>query len=345
MHLGDYPAVSLHGARALALGMQTRAGDGEDPRKAKTAQDVHQTKSLEWLIDKYLEEYAKPRLASAQIGAWVMKRHWRQAFGKQAFSTLTRSDLNKRLLKIARSQDHGPGAALEARRWIMGVFSWAIKAEIATVNPAVGLYGRDDLRQSPADLRPRDRVLTISEARAVYRAALRMPDPWGDLARILLLTLARLGEFAKAENGWFDRYGQNLEIPGVSHKNGDPKTIPLTPLTAAILGGRPDGADGPFLFSTTKGGKPVASYADAYANRLRALTADELKLAPPHFTIHDFRRTGATHLTAMGVNEEVVEMLLGHRIRGVRGVYMKHKFLEERREALRRWEEVLTSTG
>lgn len=57
----------------------------------------------------------------------------------------------------------------------------------------------------------------------------------------------------------------------------------------------------------------------------------------PHFTLHDFRRTGATHLTAMGVRDEVVELLLGHRIRGIRGVYMKHKYIEERREALEMW--------
>jgi integrase len=62
-----------------------------------------------------------------------------------------------------------------------------------------------------------------------------------------------------------------------------------------------------------------------------------------HFVLHDFRRTGATHLTAMKVNEEVVEMLLGHRIGGVRGIYMKHKFLEERREALELWARTLSA--
>src|SRR5690606_42115685 len=63
------------------------------------------------------------------------------------------------------------------------------------------------------------------------------------------------------------------------------------------------------------------------------ISAVELGRELPHFTLHDFRRSGSTHLTGLGVNEEVVEMLLGHKIKGVRGIYMKHKFLEERRNA------------
>lgn len=343
MHLGDYPAKSLHNARSEAHRLQAQAGEGVDPRQAAVPETTAPANTLAWLIDRYVDEYATPRLSSAKIGGWVLRRHWTSAFGTRSFTSLTRSDLNKHLLKIARSKDHGPGAALEARRWIMGVFSWAMKAEIAAANPAVGLLGRDDLRQTPQDLRPRDRVLTLQEARAVYRAAAKMPEPWGDLARVLLLTLARLGEFAKARNDWFDQEGCNLEVPGVGHKNGDPKTIPLSGVAFNLLKKRPYGEAGPFLFSTTSGEKPVFSYADAYADKLRAFSTAELQRPIPHFTIHDFRRTGATHLTAMGVREEVVELLLGHRIRGVRGVYMKHKFIEERREALELWAHHLTS--
>lgn len=343
MHLGDYPGTSLRAARAEALRIQELAGAGADPRKPDAAsQSAASAQSLDWLIARYIEDYAAPRLASAQIGSWVLKCHWTPEFGRRAFSSLTRSELNTHLQKIARSKNHGPGAALEARRWIMGVFSWAIKNEIAAQNPAVGLLGRDDLRQSPTDLRPRERVLTLQEARAVYRATMRMQAPWGELARVLLLTLARLGEFTKAEHAWLDRDGRNLEIPGAAHKNGAPKTIPLSGLAFELLEKRPYGKAGPYVFSTTDGAKPIYSFADAYADALRALAAQELKRPLTHFTLHDFRRAGATHLTAMGVREEVVEMLLGHRIRGVRGVYMKHKFLDERREALELWAAQLT---
>lgn len=342
MHLGDYPTVGLAAAREKATLAQRSADSGDDPRQPEpAAKKIGRT--LSWLIDEYFEQYADKTLSSAKTGAYSVKRHWVPALGKRAFSSIKRSELNDRLKAIAASADHGPGAALEARRWIMSIYGWAIKNEIAAHNPAVGLIGRDSLRQKPQDLRPRDRVLTIEEARAVYRATFKMPAPWGELARVLMLSLARLGEFAKAERSWFDREGKNLEVPGTGHKNGDPKTVPLAKLCFDILDQRPEGKEGPYLFSTTNGEKPVYSFADLYAGKLRELTAEELGRPLPHFTIHDFRRTGSTHLTGMGVNEEVVEMLLGHRIRGVRGIYMKHKFLEERRAALVLWEKKLSA--
>lgn len=342
MHLGDYPIVGLAEARKKALTVGETAQSGEDPKRETPAKAAG-TKTLAWLIDEYLEQYAKKALASGPVGGWVLERHWKPAFGKRAFGSIKRVELNDHIKKIAASEDHGPGAAIEARRWIMGVYSWGIKEELATHNPAVGLVGRDGLRQKPEDLRPRERVLTIDEAQAAYRATFNMPAPWGELARILLLTLARLGEFSKAQRPWFDRAGRNLEIPGTGHKNGHPKTLPLTSLTFDILNGRPEGKTGPYLFSTTDGEKPIYSFADHYADKLRELTAVELGRPLPHFTLHDFRRTGSTHLTGMGVNEEVVETLLGHKIRGVRGIYMKHKFLEERRSALRLWEQKLSA--
>ncbi len=342
MHLGDYPSVGLAAARERATVAQRLAESGEDPRRpAPAGKKIGRT--LSWLVDEYFQEYANKTLSSAKVGSWTVKRHWIPTLGKRAFSSIKRSELNDRLKEIAASPDHGPGAALEARRWIMSIYSWAIKNEIAAQNPAVGLIGRDSLRQKPQDLRPRDRVLTVEEARAVYRATFKMPSPWGELARALLLSLARLGEFAKAERSWFDREGKSLEVPGSGHKNGDPKTVPLGELSFEILDQRPKGEDGPYLFSTSNGRKPVYSFADLYADKLRALTAAELGRPLPHFTIHDFRRSGSTHLTGMGANEEVVEMLLGHRIKGVRGIYMKHKFLEERRAALRLWEKKLSA--
>lgn len=341
MHLGDYPNVSLAAARQNAVAALALAGAGDDPREAPSAIKVARGKTLSWLVDAYVEQYANKALVNSKTGASMLKRHWTPFFGNRAFSSLKRTELNERLRQIAASENHGPGAAMDARRWIMSVYGRAIREEIAAHNPAVGLVGKDGLCQKPSDLRSRERVLTIDEARAVHRATFKMPSPWGDLARILLLTLGRLGEFSQAERGWFDRAGRNLEVPGMGHKNKQPKTIPLTDRTFEIVDRRPVGNAGSYMFSTTNGEKGIYSFADAYANKLRELTAIELGRALPHFTPHDFRRTGSTHLTGLGVNEEVVETLLGHKIRGVRGIYMKHKFLEERREALTLWERTI----
>lgn len=343
LHIGDFPAIGLAEARRRASDAIARAIGGEDPKIAKAQEATVGKETLDGLIDRYLDEYVRPGLRSASNAGYEFDCHWRPKFGKRPYRVLTRRELNDHILSIARNKDHGPGAALEAKRWIVAVFGWATRRDFIGQNPASGLVGRNDLRQRPTDLRPRERVLSMEEARAAFTAAGQMSEPWGPLAQVLLLTLARLGEFKKSQWKWFDPVTENLEVPGVEYKNGDPKTIPLPKNVVKILSSRTPGDEGPYMFSTTGGKKHVFSYADAYADELRARTAKELsrvkgkEVAIDHFTLHDFRRTGATHLTAAGVAPEVVELLLGHRIGGIRGVYMKHKYLEERRRALELW--------
>lgn len=347
LHLGDFPAVSLAEARRRASDAIARAIAGEDPKIAKAMEATVGKETLNGLIDRYLDEYVRPGLRSALNAGYEFDCHWRPKFGTRPYRAITRRELNDHLLGIARSKNHGPGAALEAKRWIVAVYGWAMRRDLIGQSPASGLVGRGDLRQRPSDLRPRDRVLSMEEARAVFVAAGQMSEPWGPLAQVLLLTLARLGEFKKSQSKWLNLDASNFEIPGAEQKNGDPKTIPLSEPALAILQRRPIGAAGPYLFSTTDGLKPVYSFADAYADELRDRTAREIcrrraqETEVDHFTLHDFRRTGATHLTAAGVEPEVVELLLGHRIGGIRGVYMKHRYLEERRAALKAWSEML----
>jgi integrase len=49
--------------------------------------------------------------------------------------------------------------------------------------------------------------------------------------------------------------------------------------------------------------------------------------------LHDLRRTARSLMSRAGVNPDVAERCLGHAIGGVRGVYDRHKFVEEMRDA------------
>jgi hypothetical protein len=60
----------------------------------------------------------------------------------------------------------------------------------------------------------------------------------------------------------------------------------------------------------------------------------------PGFTFHDFRRSVATGLQRLGVRLEVTGVLLndvsGSR-RGIVGVYQRHRWTLEKREAVEAW--------
>jgi len=55
------------------------------------------------------------------------------------------------------------------------------------------------------------------------------------------------------------------------------------------------------------------------------------------FTIHDLRRTGATQLSEKGFPSDVVEKALNHTIGGVRGVYNRAEYADQRRKMLQFW--------
>jgi len=53
-----------------------------------------------------------------------------------------------------------------------------------------------------------------------------------------------------------------------------------------------------------------------------------------HFAVHDLRRTCRTLLAQQGTSGYVAERCLNHKLKGVEGVYNKHDYFEERKEAL-----------
>lgn len=55
------------------------------------------------------------------------------------------------------------------------------------------------------------------------------------------------------------------------------------------------------------------------------------------WTLHDLRRTIATHLCDLGVEHYVIEQLLGHSLPGVMGIYNRSQQLEKKLEALNLW--------
>jgi integrase len=109
--------------------------------------------------------------------------------------------------------------------------------------------------------------------------------------------------------------------------------VPLSDLALAILErvpriGRHDG----FVFTTT-GKTAVSGWSKA------KVTLDAAS-GVPDWRLHDLRRTVATGLAGLGVAMPVVEKILNHvsgSFGGVAGVYQRHAFAEEKREALDKW--------
>ena len=326
--LGEYPAISLLKARAQAATMLADADNGINPiERLESAATVRRGTIVE-LSESFLEHHCRGRLQSAGKAEWIMRDYVNPRFGDYAPKQVTRRDVIALLDDLKKRAT--PTATMDTRKWLSVFFNWALEREHVDFNPVSGV-------RSPVKSKPRERVLSLDEARAAWKAAQTEPYPSGSLICLLMLTGARLREIGNAQVGWLARANACLDIPGEPYKTGDPTIIPLIPEAMEIVERIPKPPRGPYLITSNGGKRPVWTATPAALARIREGAEARLGRKIDRWTIHDLRRTAATHMARLGVDEIVVERVLGHRIGGVKGVYNRYRYIEEKRAALQLW--------
>jgi integrase len=101
--------------------------------------------------------------------------------------------------------------------------------------------------------------------------------------------------------------------------------VPLSKAAKAIIDAVPMVDNSDWVF--TNDGKRPASCSTRFKARLNAASGTS------GWTIHDLRRTARSLMSRIGVPTDHAERCLGHVIGGVRGVYDRHEFLDEKRIA------------
>jgi integrase len=229
-------------------------------------------------------------------------------------------------------RDRGKVAsALALRAIIKRLFDYALVCGVAKSNPAGAAPTRYVGR-----LKSRERVLSETEIGLLLRAFDRAShDRSAWAAELLLLTLVRKGELRLAKWPELSLDAQKWEIPPEHMKTGRAQVVHLAPRAVELfrrLRSLQHRTVECVLNMHNACQEPAS--ASWLNQRLRIF---ERAARIPHFTVHDLRRTAATHLTEMGWKPEVVEKALGHALRGVRGVYNRAEFAAERKEMLDGW--------
>lgn len=326
--LGTYPAVSLKEARAKASAFVASAERGEDPL-AQLEEAATTTKdSLAELAEAFLEGHVRNRLRSEKNAEWIIREYITRRLGSHRADKLKRAEVVALLDDLAKTAS--PTAAIETRKWLSSMYSWALEHGRVETNPLLGV-------RAPVRSKPRERVLSLEEARAVWDAAVAEGYPSGTLVALLMLTGARLREIANARLTWLDRTNACLDIPGSAYKTGDPTIIPLVPKAMALVEDIPRPTLGEHLLSSSGGKLPLYTVAPKALIRIRQGAEKALGRPLAHWTIHDIRRTVATHMARLGVDDIVVERVLGHRVGGVKAVYNRYRYIDEKRAALALW--------
>jgi integrase len=124
--------------------------------------------------------------------------------------------------------------------------------------------------------------------------------------------------------------------------------VPLSDEAAKIVESQTAKDDSEKLFPARGNGANGASGFSKTMSRLRPALEEAIAQPVPRWTLHDLRRTLATGLQRLGVRLEVTEAVLNHvsgSRAGIVGVYQRHDYFSEKREALDAWAEEVLRLG
>jgi integrase len=276
------------------------------------------------------------------------------AWCDRPIAEITKAEI-KALLSAKR--ETSPVAANRLLSLLKRIFGWAAIEDIIPANPAAYIEGTEE--------QERDRVLTLDELRRVWHGAEAMGYPYGPLIQLLILTAQRRNEVA--ELVWAEIDGTAWRLPDSRSKRGKGHLIPLSPRAVSILGDLPKIGDKPtYVFTTgrraAKKGQKVDREAPPAAvsgwsrmkTRLDSIIAKQAAKAAdkpldlkehtlPAWTLHDLRRSVATHLRdpeSMGearVDRLTVSKILNHAEGGMTRLYDRYSSDPEKRAALEAW--------
>ena len=311
--LGSYPAMKLAAARAAAEAiLEAIARDGTTEAADRTFGAV---------ASAWIDKVAKPKNDSWRQQERRLERHVLPTWRDRKIAEIRRADVRELIEGL--EGDVLPNRVLTL---IKTIFRFALSRDWIDSSPVEGI-------EKPKQESERDRVLDMAETKRVWDAAGLLGYPFGHFVRVLQLTAQRRTEVAAMR--WLD---VDLEAAAWTLRTADTKSermhlVPLSAPAVEILRTLP--RLGEYVF-TTGGDTHISGYAKGKGRLDTFIAAVGGKLEP--WTLHDLRRSAATHMVRLGVPEEIVGRVLNHAPKGVTAkVYALHTYAPEKRSALDRW--------
>ncbi|MBY3420342.1 tyrosine-type recombinase/integrase [Rhizobium laguerreae] len=339
--LGAYPALSLSFARDLARSLLTAVAEGKDPSRGPVQGDgpttvVTVSQALEDFFKRYVT--ANNRSSTARETRRLLEKELGAPLGDRDIVSIVRSDITDQLDEISDRGAHiGANRTLAAMRRF---FNWCVERDYVHASPC-------DRLKAPSVEKTRERVLADDEIALIWEASERIGWPFGQFVKLLLLTGQRRSEVAGMRRQELDWNRSLWTIPAPRSKNLQPHEVPLSVSAREVLASiHPVDSDEGLIFSTT-GKSPISGYSKAKKrvdNAIQAILKERdgrnEAYCLPSWAFHDLRRTVATGMARAGVAQQVIEKVLNHTsgsLAGVAGIYNRHAFNSEKREALELW--------
>ncbi|WP_319585287.1 tyrosine-type recombinase/integrase [uncultured Desulfobulbus sp.] len=328
--LGTYPALSLSGAREQAAKEHLNIQQGIDPVEKK--KEAKATRKAAPTVTDLFNEFWEIELQhkkSGQEQKRLIVKDALAAWGTRKAGTITRRDA---VLLVDDVRLRAPITANRLQGVLVRMFNFAAERGVLEHSPLTGMRKKAE--------QARQRVLNDEEIKLLWQA-LDLDNKTMDAYRVtklalkmILLTGQRPGEVCGMTWAEIDAAGC-WNIPGERRKGKDAQSVPLTDMALKVIEqARVYSGQSPFVFTSSyKPTEPMTSHALSKAI-LRHWEKIGIEVS---FTPHDLRRTLRTRLAELGIDDVTAEQVLGHKIMGIAGVYNRHGYDNEKRQALEKW--------
>lgn len=355
MGLGMYPGVSLAKARELHVEAAKLVAEGIDPimRKAATIATNKTVLSFQQLIDKWIEDMETHAVPAGKIKQTTVDRHrWRwDKYLAKTLANLRLPDVEEENLRLAltRTRQSSREECRKAISTLNQALLFAKASGYIKRNPAVEITpGSLTVSQGP----PRERALTLNELKLLWRLlsgeevegiTLGLSQQTMLALRLIILTGTRRAEVVGMEWSEVDRVHDEVwKIPAARAKNQQAHTIYLSSLTMQVLAeaktlcgdsryvfASPRRLDGPMAVDT------LSRAVSRICHQLQTIKGQPIK----PFTVHDLRRTAATHWNeSLDTDPQVVELMLNHKPQNrLTATYQTGKHRDRQRSVWIRW--------
>lgn len=323
-------------ARAEAERLLILVAQGVDP---VDAEKQRRREAVDLAFDNYADFFAR----SCKGEGWsrlverVVRLYLKPILRKKPLPTIKRAD-------IVSVLDQMPDEQVANRRNVFAVmrrlFRWAVSRGDIERSPMEGM-------ETPPPVKPRERWLSDEELKLIWDRTDECHRCFGPIVRLLITTGQRREEVSGMRWEEVDRDERLWTLPGARAKNGEPNRIPLIQLSIVELDRQAFGRKWPKkgrVFTTSSGAR-YTGYAKGKLKLDRQIAELRGEALPP-WRLHDLRRTLATNFQKLGVRFEVTEAVLNHvgaSKAGVAGIYQRHDWKEEKRQALNDWNDHLVS--
>jgi integrase len=348
--IGKYGSMTLDQARQKARYWLELIEKGRDPAdealKAKHAEERKRANSFRSVFEDFVAEKLKKERKGREVER-DMRKAFLEPWNGRPVTDIMPEDIALIIKAKARTaQGQARNLLLNIKRmfqWACDQHAYGIKLNPAAPLKPLALCGETVVR---------DRLLDDAEVFAFLRAARRTAYPHGPVYQLLLLTGLRLNEVADAAWSEFDLAKGIWTIPATRMKAREskarPHVVPLTGEILAVINSLPRFERGEYLFSNDFGRSPIwmgtrvkERMDERMLRTLRAMARKRgdnwRKVKLEHWQNHDLRRVVRSGLSKLKVVDEVAEAVLAHRRKGIQGVYDRHDYLAEKKEALQIW--------